>query len=241
MTDTEILIHAKSYIDKLAQGINPLTDQPVNETDIINNVRISRCLFYVSDILDNVIKGHYPKKNKSKRTEPFALTPDDIKKCQVSEIPISITAIAQNINAINDRTDMKRLKATSITQFLIEVGILYRDESNNRVLPTPNGVNIGIQIEHRYSQNGLPYMAVLYSRNAQKFIFDNLPKIIEINNREKFALPNSGSAWSENEELKLKEFCKQGLSVKDIAQQLQRTEGAIASRMEKLGIVINNY
>ena len=40
MTDLEIMQHAKGYLDKLAQGIDPLTGQEVPENDVINNVRI---------------------------------------------------------------------------------------------------------------------------------------------------------------------------------------------------------
>lgn len=60
MTELEKIAYAKTYIEKLANGINPLTDQPVPDSDSINNVRISRCLFYVSDILrHNAVKGCY--------------------------------------------------------------------------------------------------------------------------------------------------------------------------------------
>ncbi len=41
MTELETLQRAKMYVDKLANGINPLTDQPVDEGDVINHVRIS--------------------------------------------------------------------------------------------------------------------------------------------------------------------------------------------------------
>ena len=51
MTDHEIMQHAKNYLDKLVKGIDPLTDKEVPEGEIINNVRISRCLFHVSHIL----------------------------------------------------------------------------------------------------------------------------------------------------------------------------------------------
>ena len=57
MTELEKTAYAKSFIDKLANGINPLDNQPIEETDIVNNVRISRCLFYVSDILRKVIEA----------------------------------------------------------------------------------------------------------------------------------------------------------------------------------------
>jgi hypothetical protein len=51
MTELEKIAYAKSFIDKLANGINPLDDTPILEGDIANNVRLSLCFFYVSDIL----------------------------------------------------------------------------------------------------------------------------------------------------------------------------------------------
>ena len=56
MTELEKIAYAKTYIEKLANGINPLTDQPVPDADSINNVRISRCLFYVSDLLRQIVE-----------------------------------------------------------------------------------------------------------------------------------------------------------------------------------------
>ena len=38
MTELEIMQHAKVYLDKLAKGIDPLTDREVPEDDVINNV-----------------------------------------------------------------------------------------------------------------------------------------------------------------------------------------------------------
>ena len=55
MDDLELMKRAKIFIDKLANGIDPLTDKPVPETDMVNNVRVARCLFYVSDVLRKVI------------------------------------------------------------------------------------------------------------------------------------------------------------------------------------------
>ena len=55
MTDLEVMKRAQMYIEKLANGVDPLTNRQVADNDIINNVRISRCLFYVSDVLKGVI------------------------------------------------------------------------------------------------------------------------------------------------------------------------------------------
>ena len=46
MTELEKIEYAKSFIDKLANGINPLDDSPIPDNDIANNVRLSRCFFY---------------------------------------------------------------------------------------------------------------------------------------------------------------------------------------------------
>jgi hypothetical protein len=51
MTELEKIEYAKGFIDKLANGINPIDNSIVPEDDIVNNVRLSRCFFYVSDIL----------------------------------------------------------------------------------------------------------------------------------------------------------------------------------------------
>ncbi len=55
MKEVEILRHAKQYLEKMAKGINPLTDQSVPQTDLIVNARISKCLAYVSSILQKEI------------------------------------------------------------------------------------------------------------------------------------------------------------------------------------------
>ena len=48
MTELETMQRAKMYIDKLANGINPLNDAPVPEWELLNNVRLRRCFFYCS-------------------------------------------------------------------------------------------------------------------------------------------------------------------------------------------------
>ena len=57
MTELEKITCAKTYVDKLANGINLLTNQPVSDADSINDVRISRCLFYVADILRQIVEN----------------------------------------------------------------------------------------------------------------------------------------------------------------------------------------
>ena len=57
MTELEKIKRAKIYMDKLANGINPIDETMVPDEDVVNNVRISRCFFFVSDVLQQVIEN----------------------------------------------------------------------------------------------------------------------------------------------------------------------------------------
>ena len=50
MADVEKVLKAKMYIDKLANGIDPVTNKAVPMDSTINNIHVSRCLFYVPGI-----------------------------------------------------------------------------------------------------------------------------------------------------------------------------------------------
>ena len=51
MDERQKLFIAQDWVRKLANGINPLNGNAVKEDDIVNDVHVSRCLFYVADIL----------------------------------------------------------------------------------------------------------------------------------------------------------------------------------------------
>ena len=68
MTELETLERAKIYMEKLANGINPIDGSVIPDEDVVNNVRLSRCFFYVSDVLRQVIEnGGVTPQKKSKK------------------------------------------------------------------------------------------------------------------------------------------------------------------------------
>lgn len=46
MDEVEKIKYTKAFIDSLAEEINPLNGEPIPEDDLLNNIRISRCMFY---------------------------------------------------------------------------------------------------------------------------------------------------------------------------------------------------
>ena len=187
MTEAELLLHAKSYIDQLAQGINPLTGKPVPEGELINNVRISRCFFYVSGVLGKVAEygglEAIPAKRRSTNAglPPFRLSQDVLRRFDYSDESLLVSHIANRVNALVDTSAMKKLSGAAILKWLERIGMLEEvltDAGKKSRRPTPQGNAMGISVEMRQGYSG-PYQAVTYNRQAQQFIIDNMDAILE--------------------------------------------------------------
>ena len=182
MTELEKIAFAKSYVEKLANGINPLTGQAVPDTDIINNVKISRCLFYVADIIRQVLENGGTSQRKGKVAKmPFQLDYQARKAFRYSEEPIPISEITRRINELIAPEKMLKLSYKHILDWLIEIGLLtvaYDITGKTIRCPTASGLGLGITNEQRQSARGI-YTVTLYSKAAQAFIVDNLDAVIE--------------------------------------------------------------
>ena len=184
MTELEKIAYAKSFIDKLASGVNPLDDSQIPDGDLCNQVRISRCFFYVSDILRQVVENGgiapapAPASAKAHRPSraPFALTPEQAAAFPFSDRPIGITELTKRLNSLIDPETMQPIKYRSIIMWLMSIGMLEGAEGRYGAAtrcPSDEGTRIGITIEQRDGLNG-PYFSILYGREAQAFILDNI-------------------------------------------------------------------
>ncbi len=181
MTELEKIEYTKSFIDKLADGINPLDDTPIPDGDLLNNVRLTRCMFYVSDILRQVIEnGGLQRKGKSNKI-PFSITKEQISKYDFEDEAISASEISKKLYALVQNSNMAKLTYKDITLWLLKCGMLTeRIFGDNKVkkYPTEEGQKIGIFMEHRIGMRG-EYDVILYNKGAQQFILDNIEAIIE--------------------------------------------------------------
>ncbi len=186
MTELETIARAQMYMEKLANGINPLTGKEVAENDIVNNVRISRCMFYVSNLLKEIVDNKGKYKAEMPDRVPFTITPEQIQNFEFSNNPISISEITKRFNVLINTLLVKELKNGVITDWLTQSGILTEITVNNRTRkrPSNSGVSMGIIVEERVNQYGTPYEGVFYSLNAQHFIVDNIYAIIALQNQK---------------------------------------------------------
>ena len=177
MTELETMQRAKMYLDKLAQGIDPISGQEIPNDSVLNNVRLARCFFYVSGILDQVIANGGRVISGEKN---FYITQEGISRLQPSQEALRITQFADRVtDGIHDPA-RKRLKATTITNWLIEKGFLEKrvDEAGkSKRLPTAAGERLGLSVREMQGKAG-PFQAVYYGTNAQRFILDHLMDIL---------------------------------------------------------------
>lgn len=179
----ETLKYAKYYIEKMANGINPLTNENIPDTELLNNIRISRCLFYVNNVLGEILDKEEQKQRKNKKIL-FNLTKEELNKFEYSNTPIPVSIITKELNKLNPNNETSKLKATDITNWLVNLGILIEKEMNGKKykLPTETGKSIGLYIEERIGYNG-GYYIVQYPKQSQEFIIDNFENLIEFVNK----------------------------------------------------------
>lgn len=180
MLEMEIVCRAKEYIDKLANGINPLDNQPLKDEDVVNDVRLSRCFFCVSNVLREVIENGGVKKSK-KYLKNFSISDTALDNFQYSDEPISVTHIVNRINELINQNEMKKLSYKVVTTWLKGIGLI--EDANGRygkarMCPTETGKEMGISIERRVGTRG-EYYATYYNLKAQEFIINHVQSFTE--------------------------------------------------------------
>lgn len=180
MTELETMIRAESYIRKMADGINPITNEPAADDDMVNNIRITRCLYYVSDILRQVIDNDGVIKKKSggsgKKAE-FFITDEQCAALTEFDRPVYIRELADKLNELAEVNGCKKFAARWATEYLVSIGILVVDDGTKRA--TEDGIALGITSEKRQSNySPKEYWVNMYSPEAQRFIIDNIDSIV---------------------------------------------------------------
>ena len=180
MTDLEVMQRAKKYMDRLAQGIDPITGNEMPEDSLLNNVRLARCFFYVSGILQQVIDNGGTVGNKQKKNS-FVVTPQLLSRLAPAEHPLRISEFVGMLAAATDDPNTKRPSTTAMTDWLLSKGFMEKvpnAEGKQQRVPTEAGRRIGMYTETRQGQYG-EYTAVYYSREAQRFLLDHLEEIFK--------------------------------------------------------------
>ena len=187
---------------------------------------------------------------KSKRKRDFYLEESDASNFKYTKL-YYISEIKEELNRVCTVKNAKKVTNAVIWEFLVSEGYT-REENKSGVFiktQTFKGLEAGIKTIEKTSPGGKKYTLLLYPDNIQKLIVEHFVQIKEFilemkdnvedvvygstlthtNNR----LERAGSAWTDEEDERVKQEFIAGVSIKDIALLHNRTTGAIRSRLKK--------
>ncbi len=166
----------------LANGMDPFSGEEIENDSVINNVRMSRCFFYVSDVLKKVIEngGEVGSKPKKPKRELAVLTQEYIDAFPFDDAGMGINSIVRALRAVAGENE-KVISAVRITDWLVAGGYLVeniRSGKRERV-PSPRGAALGIRVKEGTNiRTGIPYRMNIYDIKAQRFILENYNNIL---------------------------------------------------------------
>lgn len=138
------------------------------------------CFLYVAGLLRQIIENDGVVQNAGQVEKAgFFLSPQTLSELPVSQSPVTAGEIAELVNAQIDPMSMRKLPAAAIQSWLNANGFLAETmdaDGVRRKTPTVRGNRIGITSEPRQGARGA-YTAVLYDKNAQRFVLDRLSEM----------------------------------------------------------------
>ena len=176
----EMLKRAKQYMEQLANGIDPISGIEIPGDAVLNNVRLSRCFFYVADVLRQTIEagGKVAKESKPKKL-PFHMTEEEKARVALSDEPLYISHFCERLNAEIDTDNVRKCPSSAFGKWLLDKGFLDIETIDGTAHKKASalGESIGIVARPSTYSTGNAYMHT-YNREAQQFLLDNLGEII---------------------------------------------------------------
>ena len=176
MTQLQLMEHAKEYITSLSQGVNPLNNEALNEDEVIANIRVSKCLSYISDLLGEIIEneGNIDGRFLKGKT-PFYITYEQRKRLidffRNSDEIMEKKDIAQKVNEIAAENNCAKFAATWFIAYLANLGFLTGNISSLNTIPTSQGKEMGINKRGKYW--------LMFKPEAQRFIAEHIFDIVD--------------------------------------------------------------
>lgn len=191
MTELEKIAYAKSFLDKLATGIDPTDNSPIPEGDVAAKARVVGCYTYVSDLLGTLV-AHPMVVNDLYKSDEWEVTPEVLASIECSHSYVSVSKFAGRIDtALRSK---RKFTAHEINPWLLGNGYLeqvteYDGKSIKR--PTQKGIKIGFLLEQTVSPAGRIQRGIRMNYTAQCFVRDHLQEIIGRAQNGKGKLPRA--------------------------------------------------
>lgn len=166
------LEEAKTILENMAKGINPISGERIEEGSFLNNAQIIRCIYHVVEVLNIVKNGSF----NSKKTREFIITQEQKKMVTFPLEKIGMAKFSTCINNVLDLHISKKVTAIRLNKGLKKLEILSEEKTQDgkkRTITNENSEQYGFESERR-SHNGKEYDMVLINNNGKKYLLENI-------------------------------------------------------------------
>ena len=178
--DLEKLESAITYVERIADGKNPVNNTIADSDDVMNDPIIIRSMFFIKDVLVE-LKNNNGIIGKSKGSKKKEFPIETLSDFQYVEVK-TITRLAAQLNSGIDETVYKKLSYRTITDWLKRNGYLIETEDTKLgkkvTLTTEKAQAVGITHSLQTSMSGNSYYRVEYDKTGQEFVVQNLPSML---------------------------------------------------------------
>lgn len=168
---------AKNVLQKIAKGIDPLSGEIIEKDSFLNDARIIRCFYFVTEILDNVLNGIY----NNRKLSSFIITAEQKSRVIFPDGKIGVNEFSKCINACIDLSKSKKLNGVELNKWLKKSGILSEINTVNgktRTVTNDTSAQYGFEnVKRMY--NDVEYDMVVINDKGKKYLLDNIESIME--------------------------------------------------------------
>lgn len=181
--DKKTLETAIIYVKRLAEGNNPINNQPMEEDTVLNNPNVIRCMYFVREVLEEVYNNNGATKKKAEKTASAIETfPREVLSQYSYREDKSIQNIISQIYEPVRSKGLKMLSGKVINDRLMANGYItevYSEEFNKNVkVPTEKGIKVGMRAE-RVEYPGRTFISIFYNKEGQEFLIANFLKLLD--------------------------------------------------------------
>lgn len=180
--DSKKLDTAITYVQRIAEGNNPVNNMPAENDAVLKNPNVIRCMFFVKEVLEEVKRnnGFVGRRIRKNDRQEF---PTEILDSFSYREDVAISKFVGQINELIDENIYQKLCYKQILKWLKLHGFLTeelsRDSNKKITLPTEKGVQLGIRAEERSSARDGDYKLLIYGKQAQEYIVRNMEAILK--------------------------------------------------------------
>lgn len=179
INDYEKIEKAKIVLQKIAKGVDPLTGEMIKEDSFLNDPRIVRCFYFVTEILDKLINGAYGK--STNKLADFVITSEQKSKVVFPDGKIGVNEFSRCVNQCIDFNASKKLSGVELNKRLKKMGILSEEgtaDGKTRTVTNEKSAGYGFEMEKR-TFKGAEYEMVLINDTGKKYLLDNIETIMK--------------------------------------------------------------